>query len=161
MKRVRLHHVLFACGIICLAGSVLTYPNQSALRSLEGGASCKACCAASSKLFYECDHTSMDPNVQTCSTSDCLVNIHYYVACPTGGTASCNWMFSTVALGGYQEWRDGAPAACTTVNQDPVIVVPLTECQRPPAEGRCLINSCGGNLLQTPDYRYGSMVCTG
>ncbi len=156
--------VLFIIVAFCVFNVVAV--SDETMDALVGGAECDCedCKNDEGPIWHECDHTSMDPNVQTCSITDCLTNYEYWAECPDmAGGIDCPLTWDDNAIELIQDWKDGAPPECDGINQDEFTKKESTDCSPwGPITGRCEISSCGGELIDdpaNPDVRRGRDVC--
>ena len=142
--------------------------DASPLAALTGGqASCDPCnCNNSASMTTgECDHTSMDPMVQTCSTTDCLINEDYWAECPEMEDGDDCPLLNpdNNAISLVQEYHvGGAPAACTGIAQGVVNQKTPTDCSPwGPLSYRCIIPAanCGGAATRTQIRKEGRPSC--
>lgn len=163
MNKLRL--ICLPCAALCLlalAWCGVSVALGTPLGALQGThtCNCNACTNGHTLQFYECFHTTMDPQAQTCSTTDCIDDYVVFAECPEMyGGAACPLGIHYGLIYARQYWKDGAPSSCTGIQQDPYWMKQPTECSPEGAFVRCVVGSCGGDIVDTA-YRWGRYVCT-
>lgn len=155
---------LFTAAAACffsMQASYLGDNTETLLANLKGAQdTCVSDCQNKARSFKECFHTSMDPG-QTCSTNWCISNRVYYAECSEatcGGGNPCPYTYHPDAILITQIAKDGAPASCSGINQNPYYLISSKPCRSNSVYVRCVVSSCGGSTVDT-SARFGRYEC--
>jgi hypothetical protein len=161
------------------SSTTLLLGSQNPLLKLRGAdeCNCVTCDDANNHVFYECDHTTSDPNPggpppdpnnpdpnQTaCSPDNCIKNTLYGAKCPDmDGGVDCPMKDDASQPWCRQELFNDAPAGCLTpdYNSTPIDV----NCSGWFTTAWCVVDTCGGDKIDFDpadpndpnEYRYDS-----